>query len=139
MQEFSEISVSQIIIKWKSKKEVYNLLTNEGGFYLPPLIDSNYKYISQVLVSDKKAMKWKAIKVWSIPHLDSLTISEILQFASDHFEVEEYIHSYEYYRHPNRNWLGDIINTACQKEFKQFFMKRFQIVLNMLSPKGIWM
>ena len=95
MQEFYEISVDQIVIKWKSKKEVYDLLSNEGGFYLPPLIDSNYKYISQVLVGDKKVMKWKDIKVCSVPHLNGLTISEILQLARYHFEVDEYILDYE--------------------------------------------
>ena len=57
MQEYSEIAVSHIGAEFRSKKEVYDLLTTEGGHYLPPLVDAHYKYISQILVVDKKTMK----------------------------------------------------------------------------------
>ena len=78
MQDFQEIQINQNGIKWKSKKEVYDLLTNEGGNYQTSLIDANNKYISQTFVGDKKAMKWRDIIVCSVPHLEGLTIPEIL-------------------------------------------------------------
>ena len=124
MQEYLEIPINQIGVKCKSKKEVYDLLTNEGRYYLPPLVDAHYKYISQVLVSDKKAMKWKDIKVCTVPHLKGLTISELLQFARNHFAIDDFIPSYEYSKNPNRDWIWNIINTACQEEFKQFIDKK---------------
>ena len=34
-----EITLNDISIKAKSKREVYNVLTVEGGLYLPPLMD----------------------------------------------------------------------------------------------------
>ena len=124
MQEYLEIPINQIGVKCKSKKEVYDLLTNEGGYYLPLLVDAHYKYISQVLVGDKKAMKWKDIKVCTVPHLKGLTIPELLQFARNHFAIDDFIPSYEYSKNPNRDWIWNIINTACQEEFKQFIDKK---------------
>ena len=81
MEEFSEIPIQQVGLKWRSKREVYNILITEGGCYLPPLADSNYKYISQVLVGDKKVIKWKDVKVCSVPHLKGLAITELIEFT----------------------------------------------------------
>ena len=124
MQEFSEISIQQVGLKWRSKKEVYNLLTTEGGCYLPPLADSHYKYISQILVGDKKVIKWKDVKVCSVPHLKGLTIKDLLEFARTQVEVDIYIPDYEYDKTPNRNWIWNVINTLCQEEFQKFIDKR---------------
>ena len=95
MDEYTKISVNQIGIKCKSKKEVYSLLTTEGGYYLPPLADTHYKFISQILVGIKKAVRWKDVKVCTVPHLKGLTILEILQFARKHFAIDEFIPSYD--------------------------------------------
>ena len=64
-----------------------------------------------------------------------MTISEILQFATDHFEVDEYIPNYEYSRHPNRNWIWIIINTACQEEFKQFIDEKISELVKYVVSK----
>ena len=40
MDSFAEIQVSELGIKARSKKEVYNLLWNEGDVYLPPIEDA---------------------------------------------------------------------------------------------------
>ena len=124
MQEYSEIPAQQIGLKWRSKKEVYNLLTVEGGYYLPPLADSNYKYISKVLVGDKKAIKWVDVKVCSVPHLKGLSIKELIEFSRTHFDVDTYIPDYEYDKNPNRNWIWNIINTLCQEDFKKYIERK---------------
>ena len=124
MQKYSEIAVSRIGAKCRSKKEDYDLLSTEGGYYLPPLVDTHYKYISQILVGDKKAMKWKDIKVYTVPQLKGLTIADLLQFARNHVQIEDYIPSYVYSKNPNRDWICNIINTACQAEFQKFIEQK---------------
>ena len=137
MQEYSEIATQQIRLKWRSKREVYNILTTEGGYYLPPLVDSNYKYISQLLVGYKMAIKWKDVKVCSIPHLKGLTIKELLEFAKAHFEITKYIPDYEYDKKPNRNWIWNIINTMCQAEFQKYLdSKIFERTKHMIRMKS---
>ena len=37
MAEFSEITINELAIRCRSKKEVYNLLCSEGAAYLPPV------------------------------------------------------------------------------------------------------
>ena len=124
MDEYTEISVNQIGIKCKSKKEVYSLLTTEGGYYLPPLADTHYKFISQILVGIKKAVRWKDVKVCTVPLLKGLTIQEILQFARKHFAIDEFIPSYDYNKHTNREWIWNIINTSWQVEFQHFIQQK---------------
>ena len=137
MEEFSEIPIQQVGLKWRSKREVYNLLTTEGGCYLPPLADSNYKYISQVLVGDKKVIKWKDVKVCSVPHLKGLAITELIEFARVHFEVDKYIPDYEYDKKPNRNWIWNIINSVCQVEFQKYIEKKIsERVKHMVKMKS---
>ena len=44
-----EITLNDIAIRAKSKKEVYQVLTIEGGLYLPPMADANIKYIQNIM------------------------------------------------------------------------------------------
>ena len=44
-----EIALNDISIKARSKKEVYLVLTVEGGLYLPPVLDSNRIYIIEIM------------------------------------------------------------------------------------------
>ena len=87
-------------------------------------MDAHYKYISQILVGDKKAMKWKDIKVCTVPHLKGPAIADLLQFARNHVQIDDYIPCYEYSKNPNRDWISNIINTACQAEFQKFIEQK---------------
>ena len=49
-----DITISDIDILAKSKKEIYHVLTAEGGLYLPPIMDSNNKYIQNIIRGLKK-------------------------------------------------------------------------------------
>ena len=44
-----EITINDIALHAKSKKEVYDVLTIEGGIYLPPIIDANRKYVQNII------------------------------------------------------------------------------------------
>ena len=110
MDEYTEISVKQNRNKMQVQNKVYNLLTTEGGYYLPPLADTHYKFISQILVEIKKAVIWKDIKIFTVPYLKGLTIQVILQFACKHFAFDEFIPSYDYNKYPKRDMIWNIIN-----------------------------
>ena len=45
---YTKIQISELGFKERSKKEVYDLLWNEGGIYFLPIEDANFKYKSQV-------------------------------------------------------------------------------------------
>ena len=73
-----DITISDIAIHAKSKKEVYHVLTVEGGLYLPPIIDANKNYIQNIMRGFKKFLYSKNIKVVKAPHIDKLSIKEII-------------------------------------------------------------
>ena len=52
MEEFSVIYINEVAFKSKLKKEIYDILTTEGNIYLPPLWDTHYKFISQIICGE---------------------------------------------------------------------------------------
>ena len=44
-----EITLNDISIKARSKREVYLVLTVEGGLYLPPILDANRAYLKDIM------------------------------------------------------------------------------------------
>ena len=44
-----EITLNDISIKARSKKEVYLVLTVEGDLYLPPILDTNRAYLKDIM------------------------------------------------------------------------------------------
>ena len=51
--EQREFTVHEFGIVSQSKREVYDILTVKGGYYLPPIEQANANYISDVLSGDK--------------------------------------------------------------------------------------
>ena len=78
-----EITISDIVIHAKSKKEIFHVLTVEGGLYLPPINDSNKKYIQNIMKGFKKFFYAKNVKVVKTPHIKGLSIKEIIAWAKD--------------------------------------------------------
>ena len=48
------ITISQLGVERKSKKEVYQLMATEGRVYMPPLKLSNHEYIPGVIEGSVK-------------------------------------------------------------------------------------
>ena len=48
-----EFTVLEFGIVSQSKKEVYDVLTVEGGYFLPPIEQANADYISDILSGNK--------------------------------------------------------------------------------------
>ena len=84
--ETSRIILYEVGIKAKSFKELYRLLTVEGGLYLPPSEYTNMSFISDICFGDKKvvfvwitiqtfhilALKADDVRVCTVPHLKGL-------------------------------------------------------------------
>ena len=126
MEVNSEIGVKDLAIKARSKKEVYSLLVTEGGIYLPPLADAHYKYISKVIVGDKKYLKSKDVKVWQVPQIKGLKISHILEFARAKVDIDSYLFDYEYRNEPNRAWICNVINSLITEDFQGFVSSKIK-------------
>ena len=53
MERRVHLTVNDLAAKFKSKSELYNLLTREGECYLPPKQYSTQKYLRDVLLGKK--------------------------------------------------------------------------------------
>ena len=126
MNQFSEIQISELSLKSKSKKEVYDLLCNEDSIYLPSIEDAHHKFISQVLVGDKKCLKWSQVKVCRVPHLKGLTVEDLIAFRQENTKLIDYLPDYEYWKLPNRQWLWNVLNTLLGGTFTKFVQEWVQ-------------
>ena len=122
MEKSTPLTIQQIGIRAKSKKEVYTVLTVEGGLYLPPLADANQKYLKAILLGKKKYLLCKEIIVAKVPHIESLRVKDIVWFAADNIDIKSYMPEYEYNKDPQREWIGNIVNTLLQDKFKEFII-----------------
>ena len=111
----TEIIINNISIKARSKKEIYMVLSLEGGIYLPPILDANSKYIKDIMTDSKKYLYWKNINTIKVPHIKSLEIKNIITFARQHCQVDNYLPVYS--KLPNREWLCNIINILIPNQF----------------------
>ena len=143
MEGFAKITVSELGIKCRSKKEVYNLLWNEGAVYLPPIKDANHKFISQIMVGEKKYLKWSSVKVCTIPHYGKLRISDLIKFTRTQIDIDSYLPDYEYTKLQNRQWLCNVLNTLIGPALKKYIddniKERAKYVVNQkkLSVKAL--
>ena len=132
-----KIHISELGIKSRSKKEVYDLLWNEGGIYFPPIADANHKYISQVIVGDKLHLKWRDINVCRIPHLKGLTVEEVVKFWEEKANISDYPPDYEYQKQPNRQWLCNVLNILLGDTFSDFVQQKLRIESRTLWERRI--
>ena len=96
------IILNDVLIKLKSKREVYYVLNIECRLYLPPLMDSNKGYLIGIMNCKKKSLYCKNILVATFPQIKSLSIKEILTFGKKNTNIAEYLWTYNYNKLPNR-------------------------------------
>ena len=80
MEEYAEITISELAIKCRSKKRSIVFLWNEGAVYLPPLNNTNHRFISQIIFGDKKYLKLSNVKICTILYYDKIRISDLVNF-----------------------------------------------------------
>ena len=47
MESLEDISLEEVSLKAKSKREIYNLIVTSGNIYLPPIRDCHYKFLRE--------------------------------------------------------------------------------------------
>ena len=120
MDQSNLFTINDVASKCRSKLELYNLLTSEGGMYLPPIQDATQQYIRQLMMGKKNYVKSEDIKVIKVPHYNGLTVAKILNFARNKGDIQSYLPDYKYSKEPNREWLCNLINTLIPKEFQEY-------------------
>ena len=55
------LNLSQLAVKWKSKKELYDVLTNDWGLYLPPIEYANASYIFNIMTGKTRVSTNKSL------------------------------------------------------------------------------
>ena len=67
MESNEDLTVSDLAAKFKSKIEIYNVLTREGNVYLPPKQHSTQKFLREIMLGTKLYIKWNEVKVIKVP------------------------------------------------------------------------
>ena len=112
-----EITINDIAIHARSKKEICHVLTAEGGLYLPPIMDANRKYIQNIVRGLKKFMYSKDIKVVKVTQIEALSIKKLLQWGKANTAINLYLPTYDYDKYPNRDWLCNLLNSLEHPKF----------------------
>ena len=120
MEANEELTILDIALKCRSKKELYSVLTTKGNIYLPPLADCNQNYLRGIWNGSKLYVKWSDVKVIKVPHLEGLRVKKILEFTFEHLDVQQYLPDYEYQKEPNKDWLCNLVHTLLHGEFRRF-------------------
>ena len=52
------MTIKELGVVCQSKKDVYKVLQVEGEIYLPPIEQSDHKFISQIVTGEKKVAQY---------------------------------------------------------------------------------
>ena len=126
----NQLTVNEISAKFKSKSELYNVLTREGSIYLPPKQDSTQKFLRSIIMGNKLYVKCEDVIVIKVPQYNGLHVKDILKFASTKINIKKYLPDYDYFKEPNREWLWNIVNTLVPQDFQSFIKEKIEIRKN---------
>ena len=126
MKNEQDFTVDDIGVKCRSKREVYTVLSTEGGIFLPPISDATQKYLRAIMLGDKNYVKCTTVKVVRVPHLEGLRIKDILSWARERIDIDRYIPDYDYQKEPNRELFVNLVNTLLEEEFKEFIRAKLR-------------
>ena len=71
-------------------------------------------------------MKWSEVRVCKVPHLKTLNVGALIEFARENTRINEFCLIILTIKHPDRGWLSNIINTIIGERFRTFIMQRQQ-------------
>ena len=76
---------------FRSKAELYTLLQNYGGFYLPPLEKTSCIFLKDVLVGKKLLLKVKAVEpTGKIPQLEEFRVKNLWELFKERPDFKVY-------------------------------------------------
>ena len=122
----NNLTVNDLSVKFKSKIELYNVLTREGDVYLPPKQDSTQKFLRDIMLGNKLYLNCKDISVIKVPQYKELHVKDILKFAASKVNIKMYMPDYAYQKEPNREWLCNIVNTLIKDEFQEYINEKVE-------------
>ena len=126
MEQRENFKVLDLASKWRSKKELYNMLVREGGIYLPPNQEATQKYLRDLMMGKKKFIKSENILAIKVPQYKGLTVKSIIEFAQRNIHIDKYLPDYEYSKENNREWVWNIVNTIIPEKFKRFIDQKVE-------------
>ena len=131
-----EFTIKDLASKCQSKSEFYNVLSTDGGLYLPPIQDATQGYLRSLMMGKKECLKSANVILIRVPHYKTLTIPKILEFARTKGDIDLYLPDYSYKKEPNREWLCNVINTLIGEEFRKFIKAKVMLRKNTLIQKS---
>ena len=60
MGELKQINLKELSIKWRNKKDMYDLLATDADVYMPPIKFVNIYYVRGIVKRDVKVMYFYA-------------------------------------------------------------------------------
>ena len=101
MESIKDIILSDLSFKANRKKEIYMVLTVEGGLYLSSIMDANRNFIRVVISGTKLFLYLKNVKWTKVPQIEKL----YLKHSKVRKRQCQYLSEYKYSKFPNRVWL----------------------------------
>ena len=137
-------TVHQFGVTCRSKKEVYDILTVRGGYYLPLIEQANSDYISDILSGEKlvslvaslvQVVKCKDVINRRVPQIEGLRVSDMIKFAREHIDIDIYLPKFSQHMQWERKWLANLnklrykhhtVNSLIPDEFNEFVMRAIE-------------
>ena len=113
------IPISSIKDLFSTKEELYNLLRDEGGYYLPPLQKTPLIFLKDVLADRKKLFLKKKIISASekIPCYNELSPKHFWPLIKYRENLLIYFPDYPEKVFPDKKYMFDILNTEDKAKF----------------------
>lgn len=101
LNNIQQVNINDITSKFRSKKELYNFLSQECGAYLPRHNSTNIYFLKDIIMGEKEVdfyyfiilqyISRKDIMIADVPHIDGLTVEDFLDYANDKDSIKKYL------------------------------------------------
>ncbi|CDW82385.1 UNKNOWN [Stylonychia lemnae] len=124
------INVHALAQKCKSKKELYNFLTQDCQAFLPKIESTNIYFFKQIFRAQKDVsiiehnslllqyLRRDQVKVSAVPQIEGLTVHDFLQFAKLNPQHLKYLPDERDWVHLDRQWICDVLYTLDPDEIQ---------------------
>jgi hypothetical protein len=121
------VTAAEFNAKFRSKKEVFRLLSFEVGAYLPPYDAVTVWHLRDLASGKRKLIKANAVKTIQVPHFEGLTIDHILECGKSCTRIAKAlpIEQREIEKLP-RAYICNVIYTLVGEKFKDWVEKKIQ-------------
>ena len=64
------------------------------------------------------------MKVIKVSHINGLVVANIIKFAKNNINIQNYLPEYDYKKDQNRDWLSNIVHTLISDKFNEFLSEK---------------